>query len=96
MVDERHARADCAGERTRAVALLEQSRSPADLARVAEVVADILGGPDADELRRAFADWLWVLYRRMGSFSGGARGACPSHERALWAAGEVAQQVQAW
>ena len=65
MVDERHARADYAGERTRAVALLEQSRSPADLVRVAGVLADILGGPDANELRRAFADWLWVLFRRM-------------------------------
>ena len=82
MVDERHARADYAGERTRAVALLEQSRSPADLASVAGVLVGILGGPDADELRRAFADWLWVLFRRMGAFSGGARGACPSHEKA--------------
>ena len=65
MVDERHASADYAGERTRAVALLEQSRSPADLAQVAGVLTDILGGPDADELRRAFAGWLWVLFRRM-------------------------------
>ena len=65
MVDERHARADYAGERTRAVALLEQSRSPADLTQVAGVLTDILGGPDADELRRAFADWMWVLFRRM-------------------------------
>ena len=67
MVDERHASADYAGERTRAVALLEQSRSPADLTRVAAVLVDILGGADADELRRAFADWLWVLFRRMHS-----------------------------
>ena len=67
MVDERHASADYAGERTRAVALLEQSRSPADLASVAGVLVGILGGPDADELRRAFADWLWVLFRRMHS-----------------------------
>ena len=49
------------------MALLEQSRSPADLASVAGVLLGILGGPDADELRRAFADWLWVLFRRMHS-----------------------------
>ena len=65
MVDERHAKADYAGELTQAVALLEQSGLPADLARVAAVLADLVGGPDADELRCAFADWMWVLFRRM-------------------------------
>ena len=61
----RHAAGEYAGELTRAVALLERSRSPADLARVAEHLAGILGGPDQRELRRAFADWLWVLCARL-------------------------------
>ena len=65
LLDERHAEADYAGELTRAVALLEQSRSPADLARVARFLADRLGGSDGEELRRAFADWLWVLCMRL-------------------------------
>ena len=65
LLDERHAKADHAGELTRAVALLEQSRSPADLARVARFLADRLGGSDGEELRRAFADWLSVLCLRL-------------------------------
>ena len=65
LLDERHAKADYAGELTQAVALLEQSGSPADLARVAGLLAELLGGPDREELRRAFVDWLWVLYARL-------------------------------
>ena len=65
VVDARHATVEYAGELTRAVALLERSRSPADLARVAEHLAGILGGPDQRELRRTFADWLWVLCTRL-------------------------------
>ena len=65
VVDARHAEVDYAGELTRAVAWLERSRSPADLARVAERLADILAGPERRELRRAFVDWLWVLCMRL-------------------------------
>ena len=65
VVDERHAEADYAGELTRAVALLEQSSLPEDLARVAGHLADLVRGPDRDELRRAFQDWLQVLFARM-------------------------------
>ena len=70
VVDERHAEADYAGELTRAVALLEQSSLPEDLARVAGHLADLVRGPDRDELRRAFKDWLQVLFARMQSESG--------------------------
>ena len=67
VVDERHAEADCAGELTRAVALLEQSSLPEELGRVVGLVAGALRGPARGELRRAFRDWVWVLSRRMGA-----------------------------
>ena len=70
VVDERHAEADYAGELTRAVALLEQSSLPEDLARVAAHLAGLVSGPDRDELRRAFQDWLQVLFERMQPESG--------------------------
>ena len=74
VLDERHASADdtaCAGTRTRlkrltrAVVLLEQSRSPADLAHVARLLRDWLGSADGQGLKRAFADWLWLLGQRL-------------------------------
>ena len=67
LLDERHDKADYAGELTQAMALLEQSRSPADLAKVARRLAELLSAPGQDELRRAFADWLWVLCEGMES-----------------------------
>ena len=67
LLDERHAEADYAGELTRAVALLEQSGSPEDLARVVEHLAGILNAPGREELRSAFLDWLWVLKERVES-----------------------------
>ena len=70
VVDERHAEADYAGELTRAVALLEQSSLPEHLARVAGHLADLVRGPDRDELRRTFQDWLRVLFERMQRESG--------------------------
>ena len=67
VLDERHASADdrhlC--RLTRAVVLLEQSRSPKDLARVAGLLKDWLGSSGRAELKRAFTDWLWVLYQRL-------------------------------
>ena len=67
VLDERHATADdkrlC--KLTRAVVLLEQSRSPKDLARVAALLKDWLGSSGRAELKRAFTDWLWVLYQRL-------------------------------
>ena len=77
VVDARHATVEYAGELTRAVALLERSRSPADLARVAEHLAGILGEPDQRELRRAFADWLWVLCTRLRSADGSPQATPP-------------------
>ena len=65
VLDERHAEADDLGPLTRAVALLEQSRSAEDLARVASRLAEWLGGPGRSGLRRAFTDWLWTLWRRL-------------------------------
>ena len=67
VLDERHATADdkrlC--KLTRAVVLLEQSRSPEDLARVAALLKAWLGSSGNAELKRAFTDWLWVLYQRL-------------------------------
>ena len=67
VLDERHATADdkrlC--KLTRAVVLLEQSRTPEDLARVAALLKAWLGSSGNAELKRAFTDWLWVLYQRL-------------------------------
>ena len=67
VLDERHVGADDAGlkELTRAVVLLEQSRTAADLARVAESLTGWLSAPSRRELAAAFADWLWLLLRRL-------------------------------
>ena len=73
VLDERRAAADDPQlrELTRAVLLLEQSRSAADLARAAESLSRVLsapGGGERDgrgELRQAFADWLAALLRRL-------------------------------
>ena len=82
VLDERRASADDKRLQrfTRAVLLLEQSRSPEDLVQVARLLRGWLGsfvrgaGPsrtpaegssDRGELKRAFADWLWVLWRRL-------------------------------
>ena len=69
MLDDRHAAADDPRlrELTRAVLLLEQSRSAADLANVARLLSRRLGarGGGRAELRQAFADWLGILARRL-------------------------------
>ena len=73
VLDERRAAADDPQlrELTRAVLLLEQSRSAADLARAAESLSRVLSAPGGgeragrDELRQAFADWLATLLRRL-------------------------------
>ena len=73
VLDERRAAADDPQlrELTRAVLLLEQSRSAADLARAAESLSRVLSAPGGGEqagrgeLRQAFADWLAALLRRL-------------------------------
>ena len=74
VLDERHIAADDPrlGRLTRAVVSLEQSRSLADLARVAKLLTEWLDAPGRQELKRAFADWLWTLWRRL------ERGSAPS------------------
>ncbi len=65
VLDQRRARAEDFKLRglTWEVAQLEQSRSAADLARVARRLAALLGGAGQGELRRTFAHWLWALSR---------------------------------
>ena len=48
-----------------AVVALEQSRSPADLVRVVDTLRERLRDSDDAELRRAFAEWVWRLARRL-------------------------------
>ncbi len=73
--DERRAAADDPGLRdlTRAVLLLEQSRSAGDLANVAGLLSRRLNAKGHDELRRAFADWLVILLRRLEGGAGAER-----------------------
>ena len=72
VLDERHAAADDPGLRdlTRAVMLLEQSRSAEDLANVAGLLSRRLDAKGHDELRWAFADWLGILLRRLEGGAG--------------------------
>ncbi len=67
VLDQRRASADDMHLQrlTRAVVLLEQSRSPDDLAEVVRLLKEWLGSSNQGELKRAFADWLWVLWRRL-------------------------------
>ena len=83
VLDERHIAADDPrlGRLTRAVVSLEQSRSPADLARVAKLLTEWLDAPGRQELKRAFADWLWTLWRRLER--GRAPAAAPPPELTL-------------
>ena len=80
MLDERHVRAEDLKlrELTLAVVQLEQSRSVADLARVARRLAERLLGES--ELRRTFAAWLRVLERRL---DGGDRMPPPADDLSL-------------
>ena len=65
LLDEQHAPADDLRELTRAVALIEQSQSADELARLAGLLVEWLRPPGRQELKRAFADWLWTLWRRL-------------------------------
>ena len=63
VVDERHVGAeDLPGANLmRAVLGLEQSRTPEDVVRVAELLAEWLRDPRDDGLKGAFTDWVWRL-----------------------------------
>ena len=67
VLDERHvARDDLSGDNLMgAVIGLEQSRSPADLVKVVEVLRERLRSPRHDTLRRAFAEWIRRLAERL-------------------------------
>lgn len=66
VLDERHVGDDALprGNLMAAVIGLEQSRSPADLVRVVDVLRERLRDPRDDELRRAFIEWVrWMAER---------------------------------
>ncbi len=67
VVDEQRVRADDLPWRNLMAAVigLETSRSPADLARVANVLREALAEQADDELRRAFVDWVRQLMERL-------------------------------
>ena len=66
LVDERRLQEDDLPARNlmRAMAGLEQSRSVGDLRPVVARLLEWLGNPGDEELRRAFAQWLWALMQR--------------------------------
>ena len=66
VLDERHAPADDPhlGDLTRAMVLVEQSQSMADLADAGALLRAQLDGR-RDDLRQAFADWLEALLRQL-------------------------------
>ena len=70
VLDERRIAADDPRlqELTKAVVLVEQSRSPQDLLRVVSLLLQALG-TGSEELKQAFADWLFVLSRRLAGVS---------------------------
>ena len=67
VLDEQHVRDDDlpGSNLMAAVIALEQSRSPADLVRVVDTLRERLRDSDDAELRRAFAEWVWRLARRL-------------------------------
>lgn len=67
VLDERHVGDDDLPRDNLMAAIvgLEQSRSPADLLRVVDVLRELLRSPRDGELRRAFADWVRRLARRL-------------------------------
>ena len=81
VLDERHLAADDPqlGRLTRAVLLLERSRSAQDLARVAALLVEWLDSPGRTELKRVFAAWLWTLWWRLER-GGGKTPATPPTE----------------
>ena len=64
LVDVSHAKADYAGKLMQAVAQLEQSGSPKELEQLVPPLTKLLVGSANEELRHAFADWMWWLYTR--------------------------------
>ena len=67
LLDEQHVEAEHVAELTSAVVRLEQSGTAEELFEVEQILAKLLVGPGHRELRRAFADWLWVLERQLRS-----------------------------
>ena len=67
VVDEQHVGEDAVpvGNLMRAVLGLEQSRTPADLARVSSALTEWLAGKENAELRRVFLDWLQSLMEQV-------------------------------
>jgi len=67
VLDERRVEEDDLPSRNlmKAVVGLEQSRSTADLVRVVDALQEWLRDPRDDELRRAFAEWMRRLERRL-------------------------------
>ena len=67
VLDERHVGDDDLPRDNLIAAIvgLEQSRSPADLMRVVDVLRELLRSPRDGELRRAFAEWVRRLARRL-------------------------------
>ena len=67
VLDEQHVRDDDlpGSNLMAAVVALEQSRSPADLVRVVDTLRERLRDSDDADLRRAFAEWVWRLARRL-------------------------------
>ena len=67
VVDEQHVGEDAVpvGNLMRAVLGLEQSRTPADLARIAGALTEWLAGEGNAELRRVFIDWLRSLMEQV-------------------------------
>ena len=95
LLDERHVEADYAGELTNAVVLTEQSSAPKDLLEIKRFLAKLLVGPGHRELRRTFADWLWVLNRQLRS--PGAKPAQPPPDLTLEEVGmTLEERVAHW
>ena len=69
VLDERHVGKDDlpASNLMAAVVALEQSRSPADLLRMVDVLRERLRDPGDSELKRAFAEWVRRLAQRLAS-----------------------------
>ena len=98
LLDERRVAADDLplDNLMRAVVGLEQSRTPADMARVAEALRGWLRSPQDTDLGRAFAAWIWQMVARISPGQAGLGPGGNLEEVTMSLVERVAQWPEQW
>ena len=98
LLDERRIAVDDLplGNLMRAVVGFEQSRTPADVARVAEVLRGWLHSPRDTDLGRAFAAWMGQMVARINPDEAGAEPGETLEEATMTLVERIAQWPEQW